>query len=89
MVWRIEFDAKAEKAFGKLNQQARRSIFGYLKDNVLSQEHPTRLGKALSKNKKGLWRYRVEKFRIICRLYEDRLVVLVVKVAKRDIVYED
>jgi mRNA interferase RelE/StbE len=43
----------------------------------------------LSFNKKGLWRYRLDKFRIICKLEEDKLVVLVVAVAKRDVIYED
>jgi len=56
------------------------------KNNFFTQDY---LGKALRGNKKGLWRYRVDKFRIICKLEEDKLVILVVKIAKRDVVYED
>lgn len=46
-------------------------------------------GKALRNNKKGLWRYRVDKFRIICKLEEEKLIILVIAIAKRDVVYED
>ena len=56
---------------------------------VLGLEHPKLFGKALRNNKKGLWRYRVDKFRIICKLEEDKLIILVVAIAKRDVVYED
>ena len=40
-------------------------------------------------NKKGYWRYRVDKFRIICKIEEDKLIILIVKIAKRDVIYED
>jgi mRNA interferase RelE/StbE len=52
-------------------------------------EHPKLSGKALGANKKGLWRYRMDKFRIICKLEEEALVILVIKIAKRDVVYSD
>jgi mRNA interferase RelE/StbE len=55
----------------------------------LKLNHPKESGKALSPNKKGLWRYRVDKFRILCKLEENNLVILVLKIAKRDVVYED
>ncbi len=89
MTWKIEFDAKVEKELDKLSHQARKTIRNYLRYKVLILEHPKQLGKALSRNKKGLWRYRVDKFRILCKLEEDKLIILVVKIAKRDVVYED
>lgn len=89
MVWKIEFDSKAEKELSKLPHQMQKLIRNYLRHNVLKQKHPNQLGKALSGNKKGLWRYRVDKFRIICKFKEEQLIVLVIKIAKRDVVYAD
>jgi mRNA interferase RelE/StbE len=40
-------------------------------------------------NLAGLWRYRVGDYRLICRLEENRLVVLVLQVGHRREVYED
>jgi mRNA interferase RelE/StbE len=43
----------------------------------------------LRRNLAGLWRYRVGDYRLICRLEENRLVVLVLQVGHRREVYED
>ena len=40
-------------------------------------------------NLAGLWRYRIGDYRLICRIEEHRLVVLVLKVGHRREVYED
>ena len=37
----------------------------------------------------GLWRYRIGDYRLICRIEERRLVVLVLQVGHRREVYED
>jgi len=89
MIWKIKYTSLADKNLEKLNPQFRRIIKDYLDNNVLNLENPKQLGKALKGKKKGLWRYRVEKFRIICKLEENELIILVVKVAKRDVVYDD
>ena len=86
--WRILLTKTAEKELSKLSPQYQSLITGYLFE-ILKLEHPKLLGKALRANKKGLWRYRVEKFRIICKLEKDELIILVIKIAKRDVVYSD
>jgi mRNA interferase RelE/StbE len=87
--WQIKFTPRAEKKFFKLSSDTQRSVLDYLYNRILKLDSPKLFGKPLSFNKKGLWRYRVDKFRIICDLQEDKLVVLIVKIAKRDVVYED
>jgi mRNA interferase RelE/StbE len=87
--WKIEFNAKSQKQFTKLDKQSQNLLQTYLNHKILKLDHPKLSGKALSSNKKGLWRYRVDKFRIICRLEEEVLIILIVKIAKRDVVYED
>ena len=87
--WQIVFSKTGEKELSKLSHHHQSLIRHYLYTRILELNHPKESGKALSGNKKGLWRYRVDKFRIICKLEDDKLVVLVVKIAKRDVVYED
>ena len=87
--WQIKFDEIAKKELSKLSHHQQSLIRSYLYTRVLGLEHPKLFGKALKGNKKGLWRYRVDKFRIICRLEENQLIILVLTVAKRDVVYED
>ena len=87
--WKIKFKSKAEKQLNNLDKQSKQKIQTYLNERILNLNHPKESGKALSRNKKGLWRYRVDKFRILCKLEENNLVILVLKIAKRDVVYED
>ena len=87
MAWKIEFDHNAAKEFKKLDKNSQILIQNYLRNKVLVASHPTGLGKALMYDLGSLWRYRVDKFRIICRIEQDSLTILVLKVAKRDQVY--
>lgn len=88
MSWSIEFDLQAAKEFKKLDKPTKQSILDYLTNKVLKSKHPTDLGKPLKYGYIGLWRYRVEKHRIICLIEEDKMIVLVLKIGKRDSVYE-
>jgi mRNA interferase RelE/StbE len=49
---------------------------------------PQQRGKGLTANWAGLWRYRVGDHRVICQLEDDRLLVLVVRIAHRSEAYK-
>ena len=83
MAWRIEFTPAAARELRKLDRQAARRIGVYLQDLLISCGDPRQRGKALTANWAGLWRYRVGDHRVICQLEDDRLLVLVVRVAHR------
>lgn len=87
--WQIVLDEVAKKELRKLSHQAQSLIRSFLYNRILVLNHPKLCGKALGSNKKGLWRYRVNKFRIICQIEEEKLIIVVIKIAKRDVVYED
>ena len=88
MTWRVEFDERARKELRKLDQTAQRQILVYLRKRISTKLNPRRFGKPLSKKKYGLWRYRVGDFRLVCRIEDKKLVVLVVRVGHRKNVYE-
>ena len=87
--WQIVFSRTGEKELEKLSHHSQSLIRSFLYTRILELNHPKQSGKALSANKKGYWRYRVDKFRIICKIEEDKLVILIVKIAKRDVIYDD
>jgi mRNA interferase RelE/StbE len=88
MSWVVEFDIQAAKEFKKLSPDLKKSIIDYLTNKVLKSSHPKILGKPLKYGYIGLWRYRVEKHRIICHIEEEKMVVLVLRIGKRDSIYE-
>ena len=67
--------------------QIARRIGAYLQDLVASCDDPRQRGKGLTANWAGLWRYRVGDHRVICQLEDDRLLVLVVRIAHRSEAY--
>jgi mRNA interferase RelE/StbE len=86
--WRVEFDRDAARDLRKLDVQAQRLILRYLRERIATAEDPRRFGHALTRDLKGLWRYRVGAYRIVAAIEDDRLVVLVVTVSHRREVYD-
>lgn len=88
MAWTIEFDRFARKELKKLDGSIRRQILEYLENRVAPAENPTQLGKALTSEFAGLWRYRVGDFRILCRLEHEAAIVFVLYVGHRSAIYD-
>lgn len=85
--WKIEFDYKAAKEFKKLDRNSQKTIGDYLKNKVLKTTPPKDLVKPLKYDYVGLWRYRIGKYRIICNIEDETLIVLILRLAIRDEAY--
>jgi mRNA interferase RelE/StbE len=88
LAWIVEYDPRAEKDLRKLDRDIQREILDYLDGRIATNENPRRFGKALRHGKRGLWRYRIQDYRIVCEIQDTKRVVLVVAVGHRSIVYE-
>lgn len=89
MVWQIEFTPEAEKQLAKIDRQSAKRIVNFLRERIATSENPRSLGKALKGVLREFWRYRVGDHRIICRIEDDRLLVLVVRVVHLREVYRE
>ena len=87
MVWTIEIARTAEKQIKKLDGTAQKSIIRFLRERLKSTENPRQWGKPLHGDKRGLWRYRVGDYRLICEIQDEKITVLVLEVAHRKDVY--
>jgi len=85
MKWKIELKDNCEKELCKLDRHSQIILLKYLYNRVAKLSHPKQLGKALHHDLKGLWRYRVNQFRIICRTQENKLIVLVIQIGQKNI----
>ena len=60
----------------------------FLLERLANLENPRSLGEALQGRHLGeFWRYRVGDYRIVCKIQDDHLVILVIKVGHRREVY--
>ena len=83
MAWRVEFSRTAEKQIVKLDRQVQATLLRYLRERVQPSENPRQLARALQGDKRGLWRYRVGDYRLICDIQDENLTVLVLAAVHR------
>lgn len=89
MVWQIEFASSASKDLQKLDRQVARRITTFLRERVAPIADPRSIGQALTGERFGeFWKYRVGDYRVIARIEDQRLVILVVRVGHRSHVYD-
>ncbi|RWZ85643.1 MAG: type II toxin-antitoxin system RelE/ParE family toxin [Hydrotalea sp. AMD] len=88
MAWKVELDPAAERELSKLDRQVARRILAFLHGRVAVLDDPRSIGEALKGSKLGeFWKYRVGDYRIISRIEDGALCVLVVKIGNRREVY--
>ncbi|MDZ7642071.1 MAG: type II toxin-antitoxin system RelE/ParE family toxin [Desulfurivibrio sp.] len=85
MIWRVEFTPDAEKELARLDKEAVREIRRFLRERV--EPDPRAFGKSLRGQLREFWRWRVGAYRILGRIEDDKLLVLVVKLGHRRHVY--
>jgi mRNA interferase RelE/StbE len=88
LAWTIEYDRRVLKDMKKLDKTVQRQILDYFDDRIVDSSDPRDLGKSLKSSFSGLWRYRIGDYRAICRIEDEKLVVLVVRIAHRSKAYE-
>ena len=65
-----------------------RGIPKFLHERVAGLENPRSIEKALQGSRLGeFWKYRVGDYRLICKIEDDRLIVLVLRVGHRKKIY--
>lgn len=90
MRWKIEIDPAADRELDKLDPQSAKRILKYLHERVSPLEDPRSIGKRLKGTQFGeFWRYRVGDFRIIVRIEDNVLLILVLRIANRKNVYKE
>ena len=83
---RIEYTETARKQLKKLDKTMQKRILDYM-DEVALLENPRSRGKALVENMRGLWRYRVGDYRVICEIQKSRIIISVLKIGHRKNIY--
>ncbi len=88
MNWDYRLEADALRDLRQLGPSVRAEIIAYLDQRIRGATDPRPFGKPLRGKLKGYWRYRVRDFRILCRLEDGVLIVVVVAIGHRSKIYE-
>lgn len=85
--WRIGFHPVAAKEIKKLGKAPARRIIQILETRIAMLDDPRDLGKPLVGDWNGYWRWRMGDYRVIAKIEDERVVIIVVRVAHRREVY--
>ena len=88
MSYHVVFSAQAKKSIKKLDRHVYTTIIAWIRKNLEGCSNPRIHGKPLTANRSGQWRYRVNDYRIIADIQDDKVIILVLAVAHRREVYD-
>ncbi len=87
MSYKVVFTKEARKNLKKLDKNISTLIFNWIEKNLQGCKNPRAIGKALTSNRSGQWRYRIGDYRLICLIKDDELIILALSVGHRREVY--
>lgn len=76
------------KQLKKLDHTTQKRIDRFIKTRLEVCDDPRSFGKGLTGNLSRYWRYRVEKYRIICEIRDHELIIQLITIGKRDTIYD-
>ena len=88
MQWTVRLSETALNALEKINKPEQLGIRQFIKDTLANLDNPRAMGKALQGNLKGLWRYRVGNYRLVCQIYNSELIIMVLEIGHRKDIYK-
>ena len=87
MAWTIELLPAAAKELRKLDRTVAARIIHTLEQRIATLDDPRSIGAQLVGEHAGFWRWRIGDYRVIARIEDERITILVVRVAHRREVY--
>ena len=88
MKYKVDYLPRAVKALEKLDKFTRRIILDWIEKNLVDCENPRAHGKPLTADRVGQWRYRIGDYRVIAKIEDDRLIILVIAIGHRREIYK-
>ena len=88
MSWKVELSLQADRELSKLDPKHARRILKFLFERVAKLGNPRSIGAALHGSRLGeFWKYRVGDYRLVSKIEDDRLLVLVLRIGHRREIY--
>lgn len=87
MAWRIEFHPDAAKDLRRLDRAVAARIVRTLETRIAPLDDPRSVGAPLKGEPEGYWRWRIGDYRVVAQIEDERITILVIRVAHRREVY--
>lgn len=88
MKYKILFEKNADKQLRKIDPTQQRIIVSWIAKNLENTPNPRIFGKSLKGNLNEYWRYRVGDYRIITKIDDDEIKILIIEIGHRREIYK-
>lgn len=88
MAYKVVFTNRAKKQLKKMDKHIVALIIGWIEKNLEGCTDPRKYGKNLTGTKSGEWRYRIGNYRIICKIEDKKVIIMILEVGHRKNIYE-
>lgn len=83
MKYQVVYLPQVIKTLEKLDKYTKRIIVEWIEKHLVDCEDPRIFGKPLTSNRVNQWRYRIGDYRVIVKIEDNRLVILVIAIGHR------
>jgi mRNA interferase RelE/StbE len=84
MTWKVELSKTAERDLGKLDPHPAKRILKFLHDRLARLDNLRSTGQALQGQRFGeFWKYRVGDYRLVCKIEDNRVLILALCIGHR------
>ena len=87
MAWKVEYTPQAAKELQRLDRQVSRRIIKFLDEQIIPSTDPRAIGEALHGELGDYWKYRIGDYRVICKIHDKAITVIVISVGNRREIY--
>ncbi len=88
MNWSVDYTKDAIKTLAKLDKTVRNRILKFINETLPKLENPREKGDALQGELNTYWRYKVGDYRLICKIIDNEITILVVEIGHRSKIYK-
>lgn len=87
MIYKIMTNEKFDKSFKNLDKSIQRMVKAWIDKNLINTENPRQHGKGLTANRSGQWRYRIGEYRILVKIEDDKIILILIDIKHKKEVY--
>lgn len=88
MIYSVHTTSGFDKNFKKLDRYTQKMLKAWIVKHLEGCSNPRAIGKSLTANRSGQWRYRIGDYRLICEIHDDELIILALTVGHRREIYK-
>ena len=86
--WKVYFTDEFKKSFLKLDKNVQKIIKHWINNRLINIDDPRTFGKPLVGYLKNYWRYRIGDYRLIVRINNNELIILLIDIGHRKNIYK-